>query len=116
MVDQHLLAGRNIELFGDKRFNQVPRKVLIALVRRQGGNAPFFICVLVLGCRANGECRHFVEEKVQPVIVVHDRGNIRIGPGKPFPPVEPHRKKVSSKDPVARCVQWHARWRGHASW
>src|ERR1051325_10566725 len=56
----------------------MPRQLGISRKRRSNRQAPAFVGVAVLGCSANGKCRHFVEKEIQAVVVVDDNGNVRL--------------------------------------
>jgi hypothetical protein len=45
VVDQHFLAGDDVELVLDQGVDQVPGEVLVALVGRQGRDAPALVGV-----------------------------------------------------------------------
>jgi hypothetical protein len=102
VVDQHFLAGDDVELILDQRVDHVPGKILVALVRRQGGDAPAFVGIAVLGGGADSEGRHLVEEEVQAVVVVDDHGDIRLDLGEP---VMYRRKAVEEGLPVGVLLQ-----------
>src|SRR5262249_22231736 len=78
VINQHLLTRRDVELVGNQRFDQMPRKLRMARVWRHDWKAPAFIRILVLRCGADGEGWHLVEEEVEPVIVVDDDSEIRL--------------------------------------
>jgi hypothetical protein len=48
VVDQHFLAGDDVELVLDQAVDHVPGEILVALVGRQGRDAPAFVRVAVL--------------------------------------------------------------------
>ncbi|MNT16211.1 hypothetical protein D3C72_1513010 [compost metagenome] len=74
MIDQHFLAGGDVEFVRHQAIDQLPRQLGVAGKRRQGGDAPAFVGVVVLRGGADGEGRQLVEEEVQAVVVVdHDR-------------------------------------------
>jgi hypothetical protein len=70
VVDQHLLAGDDVELAGNQVVDEVPGQVQVAGNGGSGGDAPAFVGVAVFGRGAHGEGGHLVEEEVQPVVVV----------------------------------------------
>ena len=72
MIDQHLLAGGQVELGGDQLLDEVPGKAASPGNGARVGNAPAFVGVAILGGRADREGRHLVEEEIQSVIVVDD--------------------------------------------
>ena len=76
VVDQHLLARRDVELVRDQRLDQVPRQRRIAGEGRDRRNAPALVGVAVLGRRADGEGRQLVEEEVEAVVVVEDHRDV----------------------------------------
>ena len=76
VVDQHVLAHRNIELVGDEPVDHMPRQSRIALDRARYRNAPAFVLIAVFARRADREGRHFVEKEIQPVVVVENHGDV----------------------------------------
>jgi hypothetical protein len=78
VVDGHLLATADVELVGDEGVDEVPRQLRVALERRQGRDAPALVLVAVLERGTDGECRHLVEEEVEPVVVVDDDCDVRL--------------------------------------
>ncbi len=83
MVDQHFLAGRDVEFLFHQMFDDMPRQVGRAGEWRQGGYAPSLVGVGVAFGRADGEGRQFVEEEIQPVVIAEDDGDIRLLLGEP---------------------------------
>jgi hypothetical protein len=84
VIDAHLLARRDVELVGDERLDDVPRKLGVAGIGRQRRKAPAFVGVLIFGRRADRERGQIVEEEVQAVIVVDDDGRVGLRPLEPL--------------------------------
>ena len=71
VIHQHLLAGRDVELVGHQRLDQVPGQFRIAPgTAATTGKSPAFIGIAVLWRGADREGRHLVEEEVEAVVVV----------------------------------------------
>jgi len=102
VVDEHLLAGRQVELLAHDRLDHVPRQLRVAGERRDGGQPPALVGGPVLRRGANGEGRHLVEEEVQPVVVVDHHGDVR--PGRLEPAVY-RLEAVEERLPVGVLLQ-----------
>jgi hypothetical protein len=99
VVDEHFLAGRDVEITFDQVVDEVPREINVAARRRERGNAPALVRVVIFARRAYREGRHLVEEEVETVVVIEHNGNVR------FDFIEPlaHRQEaVEKRFPV--CV------------
>ena len=84
MVHQQLLARGNVKLVLHQVVDDLPRQVDLALQRRQRRDAPAFVRVVVLGCRADRKCRHLVEKEIQAVVVVKNDHHVRLDLAQPL--------------------------------
>src|SRR5207247_8935714 len=66
------------------------------------GKAPAFVGVAIVGRRADRECRHLIEEEIEPVIVVDHHGGVRLDAVEP---AMGRGKAVEERRPVGILLQ-----------
>ena len=78
MIDEHLLACRNIKFLIDQRLGHMPRELRVSFKARERLQAPAFIGVFVSVCASQRESRHLIKKEIQTVIVINDDRDIWI--------------------------------------
>ena len=77
MIDEHFLARGHVEFITHQRFDQMPGQLNLSRKwRKHRRDAPTFIGIAVIIGGPDRKCRHLIEEKIQPMIIVENYDDI----------------------------------------